>query len=67
LNNRAFTLIELLIAVAIIGILAAISGANYREAIKRADIAVCQQNLRGIHTALMAYRTDRNAFPPADE
>jgi prepilin-type N-terminal cleavage/methylation domain-containing protein len=66
LNNRAFTLIELLIAVAIIGILAAISGANYREAIKRADIAVCQQNLRGIHTALMAYRTDRNAFPPAD-
>jgi prepilin-type N-terminal cleavage/methylation domain-containing protein len=65
-SRNAFTLIELLIAVAIIGILAVISGANYIQAISRADIAACQQNLRTIHTAFMAYRADHNHFPPAD-
>ncbi len=64
--DAAFTLIELLIVVAIIGILAAIVSANYFRAIRRADAAACQQNLRTIHTALNAYRLDYNHFPPAD-
>ena len=63
---QGFTLIELLISVAIIGILVTISSANYLDAIYRADVAACQQNLRTIHTAIMAYRTDNNHFPPGD-
>ncbi|MBI1386816.1 MAG: prepilin-type N-terminal cleavage/methylation domain-containing protein [bacterium] len=65
-QNRGFTLIELLVVVAIIGVLAAASIANVTGAIERADAAASQANLRAIHTALMAYRTDYGAFPPAD-
>ncbi|MFH1744447.1 MAG: type II secretion system protein [bacterium] len=63
---HGFTLIEILIVVAVIGVLAAIGSANYFEAIERADAAACQQNLRTIHSALMSYRADYNRFPPAD-
>lgn len=66
LRLQAFTLIELLIVVAIIGILASVLGSRYVQALERADIAACQQNLRAVHTALLGYRLDYNRFPPAD-
>ena len=61
-----FTLIEVLIVVAIIGILAAVMTANYREGIERATAAACQQNLKTVFTALSSYRVDYNHYPPAD-
>lgn len=65
-SHTGFTLIELLIVVAVIGILASIVGANYFDAMQRAEKAACQQNLRSIHTALMSYRLDYGKFPLAD-
>jgi len=65
-KDRAFTLIELLIVVAVIALLVAIAVPNYLEATRRADTAACKSNLRTLGTALVMYRIDYGVFPPAD-
>lgn len=64
LSTYAFTLIELLIVVAIIGILAAIAVPNFLNAQIRAKIAKAESELRTISTALESYRIDNNIYPP---
>ncbi|MDK2971973.1 MAG: ral secretion pathway protein [Candidatus Sumerlaeota bacterium] len=62
--RRAFTLIELLIVVAIIAILAAIAVPNFLEAQTRSKISRVQADMRAVATALEAYAVDYNAYPP---
>jgi prepilin-type N-terminal cleavage/methylation domain-containing protein len=59
----AFTLIELLIVVAIIAILAAIAVPNFIEAQVRAKVSRTMEDLRVSGGALAMYRVDYNAFP----
>lgn len=59
----AFTLTELLIVVAIIGILAALLLAAIGEAKRRAQLIGCAGNLGQCGVALQAFVTDYNAFP----
>lgn len=66
LQERAFTLIELLIVVAIITILAAIAVPNFLEAMTRAKVSRVQSDLRTIATGLESYRTENNDYPPND-
>ncbi len=61
---KAFTLIELLIVVAIIGILAAIAVPNFLNAQVRAKIARVDSDLRTLAVAMDSYRIDRGAYPP---
>lgn len=63
----AFTLIELLIVVAIIAILAAIAVPNLLEAQARATIAREMSDMRTIAMALEAYAVDGNDYPPHGE
>ena len=63
-HTTAFTLIELLIAIAIIAILAAIALPNFLEAQIRAKVAKAQADMRSLAGALEAYRTDYNEYPP---
>lgn len=62
--RNAFTLIELLIVVAIIGILAAIAVPNFLNAQVRAKVARAQSDLRAISTAVEMYSLDNNEPPP---
>ncbi len=61
--NRAFTLIELLIVVAIISILAAIALPNFLQAQIRAKVSRAQSDMRTIASALEMYYVDNNAYP----
>jgi type II secretion system protein G len=60
---KAFTLIELLIVVAIIGILAAIAVPNFMNAQIRAKIARVQSDLKAMATAIEMYAMDNNRYP----
>lgn len=61
--KKAFTLIELLIVVAIIAILAAIAVPNFLEAQTRAKVSRNMADFRTATTALETYRIDYNVYP----
>lgn len=63
MKKNAFTLIELLIVVAIIAILAAIAVPNFLEAQVRSKVSRCKADQRSVATALEAYRVDNNKYP----
>ena len=57
-RSAGFTLIELMIVVAIVGILAAISIPALSKWVARAKQAEAKSNLTGIYTAEMTYFTE---------
>ena len=61
---KSFTLIELLIVVAIIAILAAIAVPNFLEAQTRSKSSRIRADQRSIATALEAYNVDTQHYPP---
>jgi prepilin-type N-terminal cleavage/methylation domain-containing protein len=63
-RKKAFTLIELLIVVAIIAILAAIAVPNFLEAQVRSKCARAKTDMRTLKVALESYRVDTNKYPP---
>ncbi len=64
-TTSAFTLIELLIVVAIIGILAAIAVPNFMNAQTRAKVARAQSDMRNLKVAIDSYQIDNNQYPTA--
>ena len=62
-SSKGFTLLELLIVVAIIGIISAAAIPNLQEALHRAKISRAMADLKGISLALELYRVDSNFVP----
>jgi len=66
-SNRGFTLLELLVVVAIIGLLAAYVGPKYFSQIGKSEQALAKAQIESFTKALAAYRIDVGAFPSTEE
>jgi general secretion pathway protein G len=62
-GEEGFTLIEMMVVVAIIAILVAILVPNFIRARAQAQTAACEANLKEIATALELYQTDHEQYP----
>jgi prepilin-type N-terminal cleavage/methylation domain-containing protein len=59
-----FTLVELLVVIATISLLLALSVPSLRKSLRQARNTVCQSNLREIYVSLDMYRTDNGGWIP---
>jgi type IV pilus assembly protein PilA len=66
-NQKGFTLIELMIVVAIIAILAAIAISQYQDYVIRSQVSEGSSLADGIKTAVGEFVNNRGRFPPANQ
>ena len=65
-EQSGFTLMELMICIAIIGILASIAIPNYISYRKRAMIAEAQSELKNLEKIIIMMALDTNCYPSGD-
>lgn len=66
MNRKGFTLVEIMIVVAIIALLAAIAIPNLLSAKRTANTAAAKANIRALSTAAEVYATGHNGVYPAN-
>ena len=64
-NQKGFTLIELMIVVAIIGILAAVAIPSYQDYTARAQVSEAMTLTSGVKTPLSEFVSDKGQLPTA--
>ena len=62
--KRAFTLVEVMIVVAILGILAAIVMPTFQNSTAKAKESAAKENLQALRIAIARYAIDHNDIPP---
>jgi general secretion pathway protein G len=66
-RTGGFTLLELLVVVAIIGLLAAYVGPKYFAQVGRSEQAAARAQIQSFSRALASYRLDVGSFPNSEE
>ncbi|MGL4980183.1 MAG: pilin, partial [Plesiomonas sp.] len=62
--KQGFTLIELMIVVAVIGVLAAIAIPKYQDYVKKSELGAALASISALKTGIESYIADKGAFPP---
>ncbi|CDT94023.1 pilin [Vibrio diabolicus] len=62
-KQQGFTLIELMIVVAVIGVLASIAIPQYQKYVAKSEVASALATLTGLKTNVEAYAVENGAFP----
>ncbi|CAK3015205.1 type IV pilus assembly protein PilA [Vibrio crassostreae] len=62
-NQKGFTLIELMIVVAVIGVLSAIAIPQYQKYVAKAEVASALATATGVKTNVEAYSVENGSFP----
>jgi prepilin-type N-terminal cleavage/methylation domain-containing protein len=65
-NSEGFTLVELMIAISMIGILSAVAVPKFSRLIRQSQEARTRGNLHMLRAALTLYYTDRGTMPTDD-
>ncbi len=65
-RKKGFTLIELMIVIAIIAILAAVLVPNFMRAREASRLTACKSNLKNISTAVETYSNDYDGLYPGN-
>lgn len=63
--QKGFTLIEVMMAIAIVSILAVIATPNYMEYREKARVAAVISEIRGLEKEITSYAIDHGNFPPS--
>ncbi|HOZ44985.1 MAG TPA: type II secretion system major pseudopilin GspG [Candidatus Hydrogenedentes bacterium] len=66
-GTAGFTLVELMVVIAIIAVLATIVGVNVLGAMDDADVAQAQAQIKNFKTALVSYKLKFKKFPSTGE
>ena len=67
MNERGFSLLELIVVLTLVGLLVGIALPMYKDATQRAREAALKQDLQRMREAIDEYYTDRVAYPQALE
>ncbi|MBN2852261.1 MAG: prepilin-type N-terminal cleavage/methylation domain-containing protein [Clostridia bacterium] len=62
-NQKGFTLVELMVVVAILGVLVAIAIPVYNNVTNNAKIAACKASVRTINGAIEVYHAATGSYP----
>jgi prepilin-type N-terminal cleavage/methylation domain-containing protein len=66
-SAKAFTLIELAVAIAIVGILVLLVSSNYKGIMMKVSKANCISNMRSLHVAFSSFVNDAGYWPQIPE